>query len=243
MAGSSSEQALRGRVEQLYGALQQGDWRQVEKYLTKESKPIFRNQPKKAVPGYQIQSIKVETGGNSATVVVQIPVFFGLTPGPVHIPETTHWRLVKGNWYLQLAGSQALPPPFGGLPQKPGALPPPSLHSTDLKFQSTWAGLSPIHKGEVKVARFPFTNVSNHVVTVSEGQTSCDCLHLKTAQKEYKPGESGVIEYELDPSSMSFNVEAALTLTVMLQSEPEHAYTQLTIGAILAPGPAPPPAP
>jgi hypothetical protein len=243
MAGSSSEQALRGRVEQLYAALQQSNWRQAEEYLTKESKPIFRKQPKKAVLGYQIQSIKLEASGDRAAVVVQIPVFAGFTPGPVQIPETTHWRLVKGRWYLQLAGPHGTPWLGGGPPQKPASLPPPSIHSTDLEFQSTWAGLGHIHKGEVKVARFAFTNVSQRVVTVSVGETSCDCLRLKTAQREFKPGEVGVIEFELDPSGLSFNVESALTLTVMLRSEPEHAYTKLTIGAMLAPGSAQTPAP
>jgi len=243
VAASSSEEALRGRVEQLYGALQQGDWRQVEKYLTKDSKPIFRSQPKKAVPGYHIQSIKLEASGDRADVVVQIPVFSGFTPGPVQVPETTRWRLVKGNWYLQLSSPHGTQSPFGMPPQGQASSPPPSLHSTDLKFESTWAGLGTIHQGEVKVARFAFTNVSQRVVTISEGQTSCDCLRLKTAQKEYKPGETGVIEYELDPSSLSFNVKSALTLTVMLATEPEHAYTQLTIAAMLSPGPAPPLAP
>jgi hypothetical protein len=243
MGASSSEEALRGRVEQLYGALQQGDWRQAEKYLTKESKPIFRNQPKKAVAGYQIQSIKLEASGDRAAVVVAIPVFSGSTPGPVHIPETTQWRLVKGRWYLQLRDPYAMQSASSEAAEKPASSPPPSLHSTDLKFQSTWASLGTIHKGEVKVARFAFTNVSQRVVTVSEGQTSCDCLRMKTTQKEFKPGEAGVVEFELDPSSLSFNVEAALTLTVMLASEPEHAYTKLTIAAILSPGSAPPPAP
>jgi hypothetical protein len=195
------------------------------------------------VPGYQIQSIKLEASGDSALVVVQIPTFASFAPGPVRIPETTHWRLIKGNWYLQLSSAHSAQSPFGTPSQGRASSPPPSLHSTDLKFQSTWAGLGTIHQGEVKVARFVFTNVSQRVVTISEGQTSCDCLHLKTAQKEYKPGETGVIEYELDPSSLSFNVESALTLTVMLATEPEHAFTKLTIAAMLSPGPAPPLAP
>jgi hypothetical protein len=244
MGASSSEVALRGRVEQLYGALQQSDWRQVEKLLTKESKPIFHNQPKKAVAGYQIQSIKLEASGDRAVVVVEIPVFSGFTPGgPVQIPETTHWWLVKGQWYLQLRDPHAMQSPSSAAGQKPASSPPPSLHSTDLKFQSTWASLGTIHQGEVKVARFAFTNVSQRVVTVSEGQTSCDCLRMKSQQKEFKAGEAGDVEFELDPSSFSFNVEQALTLTVMLETEPEHALTQLTIAAVLAPGSGQPPAP
>ena len=243
MAAPSSEQALRGRVEQLYGALQRSDWQQAEQYLTEESKPIFRNQPKKAVAGYQIQSIKLDAGGDGAVVVVQIPVFSGFVPRPVQIPETTHWRLIKGDWYLELSDPHAKQLPFAAPPQEQPSSPPPSLHSTDLKFQSTWASLDTIHKGEVKVARFAVTNVSQRAVTVSVGQTSCDCLRMKTAQKEFKPSEAGVVEFELDSSrlSLNFNVQQSLILTVMLQSEPEHAYTKLTIAAVLSPGPAPAP--
>jgi hypothetical protein len=241
VARSSNEEALRGRVEQLYGALQRSDWREAEKYLTKESKATFRNQPKKPISGYQIQSIKLEASGERASVVVQVPIFAAFAPRPLIIPSTTQWRLVKGVWYLELLDPHANQSAFGAPPQKQASSPPPSLHSTDLKFESTWAGLSPIHKGEVKVARFAVTNVSQHVVTVSVGQTSCDCLRMKSPQKQFKPGEAGVIEFELDSSSLSFNVEQALTLTVMLASEPEHAHTQLTIATILAPGPPPPP--
>ena len=240
-AGPVDEHALRSRVEQLYGALQRSDWPQAEEYLTKESKPIFRNQPKKPVAGYQIQSIILEPSGDEAVVVVEIPFFAGSMPGPVKIPETTRWRLIKGDWYLQLSNPQATQLPFGAAGQKPASSPPVSLHTKDLKFKSTWASVGTIHKGEVKMARFAFTNVSQRVVTVSVRQTSCDCLRLKTQQKEFKPGEAGVIEFELDPSSLSFDIQSALTSTVMLQNEPEHAYTELTIAAVLSPGTAPPP--
>lgn len=239
--GPSNDQALRSRVEQLYGVLQQGDWAQAEKYLTEDSKPIFRNQSKKPVAGYQIQSIKLEPSGDEAEVVVQVPVFSGFMPGPIQIPETTRWRLIKGDWYLQLSTPQATQSPPGAAGQKPPSSPPVSLHTKDLKFQSTWASVGTVHKGEVKVARFAFTNVSQRVVTLSVRQTSCDCLRLRTQQTEFKPGGAGVIEFELDPSSLSFDVLSALTSTVILQSEPEHAFTELTIAAVLSPGTAPPP--
>jgi len=241
MAGPSNEQALRSRVEQLYGDLQRSDWAEAEKYLTEESRPIFRNQSKKPVAGYQIESIKLGPSGDEAVVVVQIPVFSGSMPRPVQIPETTRWRLIKGDWYLQLSTPQNTQLPFSAADQKQPSSPPVSLHSKDLKFQSTWASVGTVHKGEVKVARFAFTNVSQRVVTVSVWQTSCDCLRMKSQQKEFKPGEAGVIEFEVDPSSLSFDVHSALTLTVILETEPEHAYTQLTIAAVLSPGPAPAP--
>jgi hypothetical protein len=240
---SSSEQALRERAEQLYGALQRGDWRQAEKYLTKESKPVFRNLAKKPVTAYEIQSTKLDTNGETAVVVVLIPFPTGFAPLPMRAPQTTHWRLVKGNWYLQLSESHAtLPESHATLPalgmtgaRPPASSPPQPLRSKDLKFESTRVSAGYVHKGEVKVAVFPFTNVSQHVVTVSVGQTGCDCLRLKTTQKEFKPGEAGVIEFELDPSTLNFDVRQALTISVMLETEPEHAVTELTILAALTP--------
>ena len=50
-----------------------------------------------------------------------------------------------------------------------------------------------MHKGEVKVARFAFTNVSQRVVTVAEVQTGGDYLEMTTQQKEFKPGEAGTL--------------------------------------------------
>ena len=233
---SSSEQALRERAEQLYGALQRGDWRQAEKYLTKESKPVFRNLAKKPVAAYEIQSTKLDTNGETAVVVVLIPFPSGFAPIPMRAPQTTHWRLVKGNWYLQLPESHATLPALGMTGARPPASsPPPRLRSKDLKFESSRVSVGYVHKGEVKVAVFPFTNVSQHVETVSVGQTGCDCLRLKTAQKDFKPGEAGVIEFELDPSTLNFDVRRALTITVLLETEPEHAVTELTILAALTP--------
>jgi len=245
MASSSSEEALRTRVEQLYAAEQQGDWSRAEKYLTKESKPIFRSQAKKQVLAHQIQSIKLDPGGDTASVVVQIPIFAPLTPQPVSASQTTQWRLVKGVWYLELSkpDPNAMQSLLGTARRPPTpALPPPAI-STELKFQTTWVGLEYVHRGEVKVARFPFTNVSNHEVAIEVIQLGCDCLRMKTQQKEFKPGESGVLEFEFDPSHLQFNVEQPITIAVVLKTQPGGAQGRLTIAAMLEPGDGPPPIP
>jgi hypothetical protein len=95
----------------------------------------------------------------------------------------------------------------------------------------------------VKVARFAFTNVSQRVVTLADIQTDCPCLRIKSQQREFKPGEAGALEFELDPSSFSFDTKTALTLTAALDTEPEHARTQLTVRAVLMPGSDQPSAP
>ena len=245
MASSSSEEALRTRVEQVYAAYQQGDWSRLAKYLTKESKPIFRSQAKKQVLAHQIQSIKLDPGGDTASVVVQIPIFAPLTPQPVSASQTTQWRLVKGVWYLELSkpDPNAMQSLLGTARRPPTpALPPPAI-STELKFQTTWVGLEYVHRGEVKVARFPFTNVSNHEVAIEVIQLGCDCLRMKTRQKEFKPGESGVLEFEFDPSHLQFNVEQPITIAVVLKTQPGGAQGRLTIAAMLEPGDGPPPIP
>jgi hypothetical protein len=95
----------------------------------------------------------------------------------------------------------------------------------------------------VKVARFPFTNVSNHEVAIEVIQLGCDCLRMKTQQKEFKPGESGVLEFEFDPSHLQFNVEQPITIAVVLKTQPGGAQGRLTIAAMLEPGDGPPPIP
>jgi hypothetical protein len=244
MASSSSEEALRARVEQCYSALQQGDWPKVEKYLTKDSKPIFRAQTqKKPLLAYKIQSIKLEPDGQTATVVVQVPIMSAAMPRPIPVPSTTLWRLKNRVWYMELSrarpdanAQQAL---FNMGP-KAGRAPTPIVTSRDLKFESTWCGLGNVESGETPVAKFAFKNVSTHSVTLAEVQLGCDCLRLKTQQKEYKPGESGTLEIEFDPARLGLTMEESFSQVVVLKIEPGDANILLTIGARVAPAPQPP---
>jgi hypothetical protein len=242
-AALSREQELRARVDQLYGALRRGDWHTAEVCLTKESRPIFRNQPKKPISEYRIESVKLEATGNSAAVVISIPLAGGMLPlPPVFIPNTTTWRRVHGRWYMELPDPHAAQSLSNPAARGEAPSPPLSLRPKDLEFESNWATVGYVHKGEVKVAQFRVTNVSQRLVTLGSVQADCACLRMKSQQKEFKPGETAVLEFELDPSSLSFNVRQALTLTVGVVSEPEHALTQLTVAAVLMPGSAEPPA-
>jgi hypothetical protein len=242
-ADSSSEEALRARVEQCYSALQQGDWKKAEKYLTKESRPIFRTQTSKPLAGYQIESVKIEPDGRTASVVVKIPIISSYMPMPVPILKTTLWRLINHTWYMEIpkpappSNQQAL---FGMAPTNVPRSPPGSVFSQDLKFDSTWCGLGVVTGNETQVARFSFKNVSTHVVTLTLVQLGGGCLRLKTQQLEYKPGETGTLEIEFDPSKLELSGEQSLTLDSLFKTEPGGAYVKLTIGARVSPGPAPP---
>jgi len=242
MASSSSEEALRVRVEQCYSALQQGDWHKVEKYLTKGSREVFRNQTKKPLVGYRIQSIKLEPDGRTASVVVLVPLVAAMMPKPIPVPQTTLWRLVNRAWYMELyptpdpSAQQWL---FDTAPTTPHAQSSP-LFSKDLKFESTWFSLGIVEEGKIQVARFTFTNVSTHAVTLSEFQLGGDCLRLKTEQKEYQPGQTATLEFEFDPSRLGVAAGEPFTHDIMIRTEPGGSYVKLTIGGGVAAGPAPP---
>jgi len=242
-AASSPEDALRARVQECYVALTQGDWKKVEKCLTKESKPYFRNETKKPLVGYQIGSIKIDSGGRTATVVMQLPVVSIAAPQPILISKPTVWRLIGHTWYFELprpggGGQQgtlglAPNPMMPNTPTPKTAIPPPVASSPDLKFESTWSGFGRVRSDAVKTARFNFTNVSQQVVTLAEFQLSCDCLRLKTQQMQYKPGESGTLEIELDVSKLRVVRDQSFQHEVVFKTEPDGAYVKLMIAAFL----------
>ncbi len=244
-ASSSNEEVLRTRVGQFYAALQQGNWGQAEKYLTKESKQVFRYQSRTPLLGYQIESIKLDPDGSTATVVVRVPKIVPISAQPILTTQRLQWRLIRNSWYLEYSkpdphAAQSL---FTSPSHPDPKLPRIKMGSSDLKFQSLWVSLGEVQGSELQFARFPFTNISKRNVTLSDVQTSCDCLRLKTQQKEFKPGEAGVLEFELNPSSLLDSSTHAVTLGAMVKTQPENAVTRLTIGVAVYPASASPATP
>jgi hypothetical protein len=109
-----------------------------------------------------------------------------------------------------------------------------------LQFESTWCSLGVVSDSAVRVGRFSFKNVSDHVVTLAAVQLGGDYLRLKTRQMEYKPGESGTLEFEFDPSKLGVFGDKSFMQDILFQTEPGDAYVKLTIAARLTLGPGPP---
>jgi len=234
---SRREAALRARVEELYTALQTNDWTKVEALLTDDSKEVFRRQTKSGVKGFEIKSLTLDPDGRTATAVAEILVFSPNAPGPLPIQKRSRWRLVHPAWYLELPKSDPnlLQSIYTAPPRQAYSLAPLAT-SKDLKFESTWCGLGELHQDQTKVASFAFKNISDHVVSLVDMQLGCECLALKTQQREFKPGESGTLEFVFDPSTMPVAVRQASNNTVLLKTEPGDAYVKLTIAAMLVPG-------
>ncbi len=231
-AEDQQEEALRVRAGRLYTLLQGGSWSRAEEYMTEDSKINFRDQQKNPFLSFQVEAVKVDADGQAATVVVRLTTMTTFSATPVDVPQTTRWRLVKGIWYLELPKQdpEAVKRLFEPSTNQ-GAL-PASPPAEELKFKGHryWLGNN-LQPGEVKVARFPFTNVTDHVVTLSAVLTGCECLKVKTQKKQYKPGESGELAIEFN----STGYERKYEQTILVKTDPGNLTTHLLIGAIVLP--------
>ena len=226
---------LRSRVEEFYSLLQVGRWNEAEAYLSEESKENFRSQNKTPFAGFKMVSIKMERDGQEAEALVHIQFYTGLPPTLVLAARTTRWRRVDGVWYVDIPKPDpySLQSLFAIRTQQATASP----HPEELKFKGHRYRLGEMHQGDRKVARFPFTNVTDHVVKISEVSTGCDCLKVLTEKREYKPGESGELAIQFDPTGFKYDYAQ----TIVVKTEPGSLRTFLTVKAFVAPPPRQPP--
>ena len=217
--------SLRTRVKEFYSFLAAGNWSKAENYVSRETLDTFRNQTKTPFESFEIDSVELQAGGARATVRVTTKLMTPYSPSPFPFPLTTHWRLVGGRWYVVVPNPprQPVKAMMQQAPADKGASSPKP--SVEFKFEHTDVIVDPIQTGEVKLARFPFTNVSDHVVRIGKVVTGCDCMRLKGANKEYKPGESGTLEFAWDPIHRDYGY--GLEDTIAVKTEPGGAVTFL----------------
>jgi uncharacterized protein DUF1573 len=222
---SEQEQTLRKRVHDFYNILQTGNWTQAEPYLTVESVETFRMEKSNTFAGFEIQSLKLEPDGTSATVQVQVKSLSPLFPRPIATLRTTHWVLTDGVWRLAIPKPSAPPSPFDS--EAKNAPPAPA----ELKFKGHRYHFGRITAGQMKVGRFPFTNQTKHVVRIVDVVTGCDCITVKLPKKDYQPGESGEIEVRFDSTGYAY----VYSQTVVLKTDPGTSPEYLTVDAIIDP--------
>lgn len=224
------EATLRKRAQDLYSLLQVGHWDQAESFVAPDTLDNFRKQAKSPFLGFEIQSVRVAPNGEGGVVLLNMRVVNTFSPGPTVMPQTSRWRWIKGDWYLEVPSpaeqGEGLKAMFNG---RKGAQSTVASQPEDLKFKGHRFKLGMVHDSEVAVARFPFTNVTDHSVTLSGVDTFCDCLQAKTEKKEFKPGESGEIEIAFDPKGF----EREYIQTILVKTEPGDLKTYLTITAFV----------
>ena len=226
------EVTLRKRVQDLYGLLQLGRWDQAESFIAPDSRDNFRKQPKSPFLGFEVQSVRVSPQAQAALVVVNMRIMNTLSPTPIAMPQTSRWKWIQNDWYLEVPNpaeqGEGLKTAFGGSASSRSAAAP---RPEDLKFKGHRFKLGLVHTDEVRVARFPFTNVTDHTVTLSSVNTFCDCLQVKTEKKEFKPGESGELAIAFDPKGF----ERDYVQTILVKTDPGDLTTYLTVTAFVVP--------
>jgi len=224
------EESLRKRAEEFYQLLQSVRLDQAEAYVTPDSKEAFRREKAGGFLGFKVDSVRLEPGGRKATVVVRMQVIVPHMGSPMTIPRQTTWEWVDGLWYLVVSGSTNQEGDMKALFNGAGvqSQTPPG----DLKFKDNRYLMGKVKPGQVTVARFLFTNTSDHAVTLSKVDTFCDCLKAKVEKKEFKPGESGELDIEFDPKGLKLDYAQ----TVVVKTDPGNLTTYLSVlGYVLPP--------
>ena len=227
------DQAFGTRVAEFYNLVLQGALFRAEAYVTEESRDLFRNQSRNSflgsnpVVGFKIDSVKLDPDGQGATAVVTVETFTQFSPTPLAVPRTSRWRLVKGAWYLVMSKPEPKTPGQDSLFSTPSK---PKPQPEELKFKGHRFGFGIVQPGEIKTARFPFTNVTNHAVKLTAVLTSCECLQVKTEKKEYKPGESGELLIEFNPEGY----EHLYYQTIVVKTDPGDVRTNLDVEGYVA---------
>ncbi len=233
-----SEQALRARVEEFYSLCQQGQLDRAATYVTEDTRENFRSERRGAFLSFQVESVKLDSGAQAATVSIEKRIFSAQMPmgGGLPIVETTRWRLVKGEWSVEIPkrDPKTLADLFSGSGQK-GAT--PSTPTTEeLKFKGHTYSFAKIAPGQIKVAEFPFTNATDHAVTITDVVTGCDCLTAKLEKKRYKPGESGVLAVTFNPKGYARQYGQ----TLVVKTDPGSQITYLKVVGYVLSAPAQP---
>jgi len=224
-AVSAQEAVLRRRVEDLYVLMQLGRWQEAEAYIAPGSLEYFRKQDRSGFLGFQVDSIKMDPNGEKASVTVHVEkVIPQLSANPVSMPQTSNWTLTNNLWCL------VVPDPTKVFDS---AKSHPSPHTEELKFKGHRYVMGKIDPGQIKVARFPFTNVTDHSVTLSSVVTGCPCLEAKMEKKQFKPGESGEIAITFNPAGY----ERDYAQTVVVKTDPGDLTTYLMVVGYVMPRP------
>jgi hypothetical protein len=234
-AQTSQAETLRKRVGEYYSLVQLGRYTQAEDYMTPESKETFRKIAKSPFLSFEINSVKLDASGQAAAVEVRIRAFLGqVSTNPVPMSYNTNWRLVDGLWYLVLP-KDVPTSPLAAIANRNSSTHNPK--PGELKFKGQHFNLGHMDQAQKKVARFPFTNEADHVVTITDVITGTPLLTVENYKKEYKHGESGELAIEFAPVGL----DSEYAQTVVVKTNPGGLITYLTIIAYVIPPPREPP--
>jgi hypothetical protein len=191
---------------EFYSLFQMRQIPQAETFCTLESRARLRDQAGPFL-SFRIVSIDMKEDEKNAGVVVELTQIVPAVAMPFPVQRDTKWLIEEGEWRLYV------PEPAADLVEAmtaAGRQEPPKPE--ELVFKGHSFGLGVMKPGDRKEARFPFTNTTDHPVTMVQVQTGCKCLTVKTQKMEYQPGESGELVIEYDSAGYEYEFRQSVVV-------------------------------
>lgn len=111
----------------------------------------------------------------------------------------------------------------------PVQISPPVI--TQIRFDYYKFDVGEVEEGTVIEYEFPFTNVGNEVLIISNCKSSCGCVVPECPKEPIEPGRSGIFKAQFDTTGKSGKQSKSLTMTA--NTKPHN--TVLTLYATLIP--------
>ncbi|OFV93852.1 MAG: hypothetical protein A3F68_08115 [Acidobacteria bacterium RIFCSPLOWO2_12_FULL_54_10] len=219
------------RVNEFYEAFSKGNMKTAEKFVHPESIQMFRAQAQSAILKYQLRKIDITPDGKEAFITMGVDSMVPLLGKVMTLDAQTTWRIHKGKWYLALGA----PPPIHVLKAQEH---PPDKKATELQFEKTAIDFGWKRQGDVVQVEFPFTNISDHAVTVSAALVSdCNCIEVQVTKPTLAPGEKSSVLFRVASSPFLLDYHQGIGIKV----EPGGGILTLDVFGFLAPADQNPP--
>jgi hypothetical protein len=109
-----------------------------------------------------------------------------------------------------------------------GPVPPPAVTgSPTISFDSTIYDFGPVDETHNHAGSFQFTNTGDAALVIEAIKPTCGCTAVDLPQREYAPGERGVLQFDFDPTAPGQQRK----YIDVLSNDPARPLVRLTIAA------------
>lgn len=193
---SDREQQLTRRVDEVYQLFVSGGWRQVEQYLTEDSKDLWLAQAKGKIDSFRVESVQVAPDGLRANVTVMATFHILIAANaPFTQAQRSEWLYLNDEWFLKLKP----PPPSMDFFKLGGTPSAPMVAEMPLRFDQNPIKILRPESGARAVVTVSFQNVTQGVVKVTELGSTCGCLKAEMDKLVLQPQETGTLTVTYSP--------------------------------------------
>lgn len=229
------EAALRARIELFFQAQKAQNWAQALQIVHPESQNGFIGADKMRYNAFKIVTINWEENYTSAKAVIEFDTEFhfpGFGKRDVHIPLTSVWKLLDGQWYwyaVPFDPQKGKESPFGPMFRESQGAPvsgpaePPDINKM-MSSGPTIAelrGRVTLDKNEVLLQSHVASEDSVKVTSKFEGTVhlrldvdDLPCLSAKIDKPALEPGETATITFACKPANAVKKPDGRASVTV-----------------------------